>query len=384
MLFGIQASQDVKLSNIARSLQEEIPLLKTEDRLSRNLQAQELETHLRQQLLCLGSRRVASNTVLCLDLSDVRKEYARKMEFLDQVWDGSQGEVHGGYWLCSVIGAEVHGSELAPLYQQLFSARAQDFVSENQELLSAIDQLRAQTRGRGIWAMDRGGDRRKLLEPLLERRERFVIRSTGQRLVLDRRRHRVTIHHLSARCRLRYQAKIIKIEKGQEKVYQLRYGAEPFRLPGREEPLLLVVVAGFGQEPLLLLTNLCGVRDSQFLWWIAQIYLTRWKIEETFRFVKQSYQLEDIRVMRYQRLKNLVLLMTAAAYFATVFLGQKLKLKILCEKLLIISQRFFGIPPFRFYALADGIRNLLSRSSPGPPADPPPTPQLQLLLGWEA
>ena len=381
MLFGIQASQGVKLSNIARSLQEELPLLKTEDRLSRNLQAEELETHLRQGLLRLGRRRVDTNTVLCLDLSDVRKEYARKMEFLDQVWDGSAGEVHPGYWLCSVIGAEVHGSELTPLYQQLFSVRAQDFVSENDELLSAIDQLRAQTRGRGIWAMDRGGDRRKLLEPLLERRERFVMRSTGQHAVLDRQRHRVTRHHLGACCRLRYQAKIIKIENGQEKVYALRYGAEPFRLPGREEQLLLVVVAGFGQEPLLLLTNLCGVRDSQSLWWIAQIYLTRWKIEETFRFVKQSYPLEDIRVMRYQRLKNLVLLMTAAAYFATAFLGQKLKLKILCEKLLIISQRFFGIPPFRFYALADGIHNILSRSSPSPPADPPQTPQL--LLGWE-
>ena len=125
--------------------------------------------------------------------------------------------------------------------------------------------------------------------------------------------------------------------------------------------------ACFGQEPLLLLTNFCGVRDSPSLWWIVQIYLTRWKIEETFRFVKQSCHLEDIRVLRYQRLKNLVLLMTAAAYFAATFLGQKLKLKILCEKLLIISQRFFGIPPFRFYALADGIRNILSRGSPPAP-----------------
>jgi hypothetical protein len=30
----------------------------------------------------------------------------------------------------------------------------------------------------------------------------------------------------------------------------------PTRLPGREEKLLLVVVTGFGKEPLLLLTNL--------------------------------------------------------------------------------------------------------------------------------
>jgi hypothetical protein len=121
---------------------------------------------------------------------------------------------------------------LAPQPAQLFSVRAEDFVRESDELLSAIDQLRAQTRGRGIWAMDRGGDRRKLLEPLLERRERFVIRSTGQRLVPDRRSHRVTIHHLSARCRLRYQVKIIKIANGHAKVYPLRYGAQPFRLPG--------------------------------------------------------------------------------------------------------------------------------------------------------
>jgi len=39
-------------------------------------------------------------------------------------------------------------------------------------------------------------------------------------------------------------------------------------------------------------------------------------------------------------------------YFAATFLRQQMKLHILCEKLLIVSQRFFGIPPFRFYALA--------------------------------
>jgi len=384
MLFGIQASQEVKLSNIARSLEEDIPLIKTEGRLSRNLKAKKLEGHLGPRLASLGSRRVEANTVLCLDLSDVRKEYAEKMEYLDQVWDGSGGEVHAGYWLCSVTAAEVRGSEITPLYQTLFSARAKDFVSENAEILAGVDQVRAHTCGRGVWAIDRGGDRKRLLEPLLERRERFVIRSVGQRSVVNRRRKKVTVHHLAAGCRLRYQARVVKIEKGEEKVYELRYGAEPIRLPGREEQLHLVVVAGFGQEPLLLLTNLLRVRDSQSLWWIVEIYLTRWKIEETFRFIKQSYHMEDIRVLRYQRLKNLVLLAGAAAYFAATFLGQKLKLKILCEKLLIISQRFFGIPPFRFYALADGIKKILSRYKPGPAAESPPELQMELALGWDA
>jgi len=384
MLFGIQASQDVKLSNVARSLKEEIPLIKTEDRLSRNLKAVELEAELTPQLAAMASHRVSANTVLCLDLSDIRKEYAKKMEYLAPVHDGSAGEVHAGYWLCDITGAEVNGSEIVPLYQKLYSAEAPEFTSENAEVLAGVDLVRTHTQGRGIWAVDRGGDRKKLLEPLLDRHERFVIRSTGKRFVIDRKNVKRSVAELGAQCRLRYQARIIKIEDGQEKTYDLRYGVEPVRLPGRDEQLYLVVVAGFGEELMLLLTNaLDRARDSQSLWWIVQIYLTRWKIEETFRFIKQSYNLEDIRVMKYQRLKNLVVLVTAAAYFAATFLGQKMKLRILCEKLLIISQRFFGIPPFRFYALADGIMKILSQTSPSPPEQSLPSLQLELLLGWE-
>ena len=219
-----------------------------------------------------------------------------------------------------------------PLYQKLFSVEAQGFRSENAEILAAVDLIRRHTQGRGIWAIDRGGDRKKLLEPLLDRGQRFVIRSTGKRTVIDRKGLQGSVAEVAAQCRLRHQARIIQIQDGQEKTYQLRYGAAPIRLPGRSEQLWLVVVGGFGEEPLMLLTGLpLRAGDSQSLWWIVQIYLTRWKIEETFRFIKQSYNLEDVRVMKYQRLKNLVILVMAVAYFAATFLGQQMKLRILCE-----------------------------------------------------
>jgi hypothetical protein len=64
MLFGIQASRDVKLSNIARSLKEDISLMRTEKRLSRNFKSAELEKELSRQLVKMGSPRVQSNTVL--------------------------------------------------------------------------------------------------------------------------------------------------------------------------------------------------------------------------------------------------------------------------------------------------------------------------------
>ena len=61
------------------------------------------------------------------------------MEYLDEVHDGSSGEVHQGYWLCEVTAGEVQSREIVPLYQKLYSTEAPDFQGENAELLGAVD-----------------------------------------------------------------------------------------------------------------------------------------------------------------------------------------------------------------------------------------------------
>ncbi len=92
------------------------------------------------------------------------------------------------------------------------------------------------------------------------------------------------------------------------------------------------MVESFRKDPLLLVINLLGVRASQALLWIVQIYLTRWKIEATLRFIKKSYNVEDILVMSYQRLRSMVMLVTEVDCFAPTFLGQERKQRIVCEK----------------------------------------------------
>ncbi|MGC9225038.1 MAG: hypothetical protein ACP5E2_14035 [Terracidiphilus sp.] len=151
-----------------------------------------------------------------------------------------------------VTAAEVNGSDIVPVCQKLFSTQAREYVSENAEILSVVDEANRHLKGRGIWTMDRGCDRKKLLEPLMDKGMRFVIRAVGDRMVRDRRGRLRSIAELAARCRLRHQARVVKIDKGQEKSYELHYGAELFRLVGRDEPLWLVVVAGFGEQPILL------------------------------------------------------------------------------------------------------------------------------------
>lgn len=103
----------MKLSNISRSLNEQIPLIKTEGRLSRNIGKHDLTEQINGNLLVDGASRVNPDTVIALDISDIDKPYARKMENLAFVRDGSTGELRSnGYWLLEVLGADVEGEDL--------------------------------------------------------------------------------------------------------------------------------------------------------------------------------------------------------------------------------------------------------------------------------
>ena len=42
-------------------------------------------------------------------------------------------------------------------------------------------------------------------------------------------------------------------------------------------------------------------RDA--LWQVVEGYITRWRVEETIRHVKQSYRLEDMRLFKYGKIK---------------------------------------------------------------------------------
>jgi len=365
MIYGIQAKQDVKLSQIARSLEEDIPLRKTENRLSRNLDAEGMDGVLVDSLIKLGSHGVHRDTLLILDISDVSKRYAKRMEYLGRVRDGSSGELSDGYWTCAVMGCEAGKERVVPLYHALYSAKAPGFESENTEIVKAVDAVGTHCGDRGVWVLDRGGDRGRLLHQFIERGLGFIIRLKGDRhLVYRGKRYRAA--ELAARCPTYYAEAVVRMIEGQEVVCTVEYGYRQVKLPGRAGQFYLVVVKGFGQQPMMLLTNLVCRKKRKVLWGVVHSYLTRWRIEEAIRFIKQSYNLEDIRVLTYRRLKNLVALVLAASYFAAVYLGQALRLSILTRKVLKVAKRFFGIPPFAYYALADGIATILSHCTVGP------------------
>jgi len=383
MLYGIQAAQDVKVSEVARSLNESIALIKTENRLCRNLAAEDLTQRINRWLCWQGGAGVDENTVLAVDLGDIRKPYAKKMEYLAGIRDGSTGELAEGYWLCEVLAAHPYGEKIIPLYGELYSQEAEGFLSENDQLLQAIGLVSSATGGRGIFALDRGGDRRELLIPLLDRRLRFVVRQRGDRHVLLPGNRKCSVKQASRWVKATVEREVEVEREGYRQLRHLRLGTLAVKLPERPEVALwLVVIRGFGEEPILLLTNVPPSEKREHAGWIADVYLTRWKCEEAYRFLKQSYNLEDVRVRSYLALRNTYVLVHAVFYFVSVVIGARAKLNLIFKKVCEKAKRFYQVAAFFHYAVAEGIHRLLftSPGGPKPPPEPPPTTQLTLAF----
>ncbi len=367
MIYGINARGSVRLSEVARSLVEETSLKKRIDRLSRNLGRRELADEIGRSVLAQAAVKIKEDTLLIIDPTDIVKKYARKMEYLAKIRDASNKELGLGYWINTVVAIENGSSEILPLIHRLYSQDAHDFVSENHEILESMKTVYEATGGRGIFVIDRGGDRRSLYKGALnnDKPRRFIIRQRGDRHLLYKGKLTETLE-LAEICKTPYAETVLKEKAGKERAYIIHFGSVPVRLPEHpDKPLWLVVAKGFGRKPLMLLTTEPMRRNRKVLWWVIQAYLTRWRVEDTIRFIKQSYNLEDIRVMTYRRLKNMAALVLAASFFTAVHIGYRAKVEILALHVLKASQRIFGIPNFRYYALADGIKEILTKTGRG-------------------
>jgi hypothetical protein len=95
MLYGLACEQSLHLSKIARCLSEKIPLIKTINRLSFELSRPGLWEKVTQGVLQQASQDITVDSLLILDLSDIAKPYAKRMEYLGRVHDGSCGQLAG-------------------------------------------------------------------------------------------------------------------------------------------------------------------------------------------------------------------------------------------------------------------------------------------------
>lgn len=344
ILCGILFSENLILTNVASKVPHPARLTAIAKRFRRHLA--DGISFLKQlwfNYLCLVHRRLDVDSLFIVDLSDIAKPYAKKMENLALVRDGDKGCLVTGYWCMEVYARDKDGI-IWPLILWPYSLQAEGQLSENAQILSILSQLDEYFgEGFGIWVFDRGFDRLNLIEPFLASKRHFIIRQRGDRtVVLSNGVHMILrdlVEHLFA-------------QSGDWLVYKKVY------LPDINKALYVVAYHTKGHDqPVILLTDMV-VEDRDFAVQVRNRYAKRWVgCETSVEFLKSQIGLERFSVRRYQSMQGLIFLASLAMGFLS-FLQSRCKDigKRIEDKL-----RYCREPKsFWFYRLVIALRDSLS------------------------
>src|SRR5262245_36726242 len=161
MIPGLLISGHVHLSKVARAISPgDADIHGVEKRLSRHLGSEHWDmSPVAAELLSRSAHMVTEDTLLTADLTDLAKLYAKKMEGLGRVHDGSDPEkrIVPGYMLFEAY-VRVGKWQMFPLILEPLRTYAGAPTSENAEVSAYLLQIHEATGGKGTWLLDRGFD----------------------------------------------------------------------------------------------------------------------------------------------------------------------------------------------------------------------------------
>ena len=306
------------------------------------------------------------DTAIILDLSDMAKPLAKKMDYLATVRDGSTGELVNGYWLLEMY-ASLSRHNPVPVLLEPFSHEEPYSPGQNPVILKAVHQIFELTGGRGVLVVDCGFDAWVMFEDWLDNKYRFAARLVGKRHLLrllgDSEQSNsgqwvaIQASQLAEQTPTpHYFSKAIK-RHGKVTFRLSQVGWVKVRLPGREEQLTLVVSRITGKDmPLMLLTNL-PVEDVEDAKRVLRYYIRRWECEEAIRFLKSQVDLEMIRTFRWTAIRRLVLLaVLVMIYLCWIMEGYP----DIGDRLVYLSQPLPDKPDFLVYRLLRGLTEAIN------------------------
>lgn len=363
----IRAGQPV-VCRMARQLPDgNTSFLSRLDRLEAHLAADsDFDNEVKEALAVVWLPLIADDTPLILDLSDLAKPLAKQMDYLATVRDGSTGELVNGYWLVEIYASVGHKNPV-PVLLEPFSHEEPCSAGQNPVVLKAVDKIFKTTGNRGVLVADRGFDCGVMFDHWLDGKHRFVVRLVGKRNLLrfiepaDKSKHGqwipVRASQLAEQVPTSHRfSRVVKC-RGRAILRITQIGWVKVRLPGREEPLTMVVSRIAGEDtPMMLLTNL-PVENADDARRVIRYYVRRWECEEATRFLKSQVRIEKVRTFRWRAITRLVLL----AVVVMVYLASITERNIdLAERLIRFSQPLPNQPDFLPYRLLTGMTEALN------------------------
>ena len=362
LLYGLLENQSVLLSEIARALKEDTSLKKIIERLSRNFKNFDDQQIVMNNYINTIKPFIDENTIFCCDKSDLVKPASKQLEALDRVHDGSTGKIKDGYDTFEIAALTSKHQVPACVFSRVYSTLEKGFKSQNKETIKGLDFIKKHFANVGIYTADRWYDNNLFFKYFTKENDEcdFVIRAKKTRGVI----YKGELMNILDVANL-YKGKYVtyfKDKYGKHK--KVNFSFTKIKLPIiPDKELTLVVVRGIGKLPMMLISNL-RAKSKKLTEVILRVYLKRWKIEEYFRFKKQQFDLENIRMRSLNSIRTMDLLLTIAIGFIAM-LSEKRHTTQLSLWISKLAKRIYDIPEFDYYAIADGIVAILNKTRKG-------------------
>ena len=358
--YGIAASGSCLISDISRSLNEDIKLKNTIERLCDNLNSfDDTETLYNNYIEEIGDI-YGKEPVVLFDDSDISKVYGKKFEDLDDVMDASSQDkkVTKGYHVCEATILTEKEKQLISVYSQIYSCKSKDFKSMNDYTFKSIETAKKVLNRKFIGVFDRGYDDNKIIDYMDD--NYFIIRMNDRRNFLFKGKKKNAYEE--AKKRKGKVRMTLWFDDNEE--YEVYISHTKVTLPHNGKDYELVFCYGLSEErPLILLTNR-KIHSKDDVIKVVRLYFSRWRIEEYFRAKKQEYKFENIRLRTLKGINNLNL-------FLTIHLGHINKLaeeinrKLLSIKIIEASKSIRNKVIIWMSQFARGIKKILSYAHTG-------------------
>jgi hypothetical protein len=310
------------------------------------------------EVLHLLAEQVEEDDLIPLDGTELAKPYARRMQYQCTVKDASRPKdpLVSGYWCWGAYHWGVESCTLNPLMLRPYSPEQPEFRSENELTCRWMWSLRQATGGRGIWLIDRGGDRPEIFTELLRVQKRWIVRLRKDRALLgpDGRVMSAGQWAQWALANLPVRGNAVTLEVSLPPGDVRQYGTPPklflvvptytFVRDGKPERWLLLTCGLIGHH--------VGPRQARYH------YALRWRAEDGKRFLGQVCRVERFLVRSFAAIERTLWCASLAGGFLSLLQREEPQLSEQIQQEVLYEDTDVVLPVYR---LARGLHALTAR-----------------------
>ena len=213
------------------------------------------------------------------------------MEKISRVFDGSKRKTTDGFLL--------HGVGINGILTKLKVHDGENFFL-NDIRKNIVTEIAQNLHGKGVWVIDRGNDDKQFFKFIRhELKVSFIARLKENR--------QVVIKQTGVKIEVK------NLKPGKYTVYLMRKNNDHADI--NSEYTLVISNHLNDKTPIRLLHSL---KYSFSKKQIVTMYLQRWGVENIFKRIKEKFELEKIRVLKYQKFVSFVSLIQLAVLVSTI------------------------------------------------------------------